>query len=253
MSGKPLLDNIAVVTGASMGLGRQMAIDLRHAGARVIGIARGADELVDITLDVGDAEAVHEAFDQILTQHGRIDVLINNAGIEERRSVLHTTPPDVERTMRVNFGGVVNCCLAAIPSMVRHGSGDIVNVSSAAGRSPVPGTAAYCASKAAIIAFSESMSYELASRGVRVHVLFPGYVPTRLSTKAVETGMTIPPKAVHRTAGQVSRAALRALGTDRFEINVARLETAAPVVRAIAPRLYRRGILRAQPVPPAGR
>src|SRR5439155_713600 len=94
------------------------------------------------------------------------------------RVMVETKLEDVDRVMRVNFGGMVNCTLAALPTMVRQGFGRIINVSSAVGRSPVPGEAAYGASKAAVIAFSESISYELEPKGVRDQVLFPGYVPT---------------------------------------------------------------------------
>src|SRR5947209_1070502 len=117
-------------------------------------------------------------------------------------------------------------------------------------RGPVPGGAAYAASKAGMIAFSESISYELAPKGIRVQVLFPGYVAdTRIAVQARAAGQTVPPRWVHRTAAQVSRAVLRALDDDAFEINAARLETLAPIVRAVAPALYRRAIVRTQPPP----
>lgn len=258
-----LRDKVAVVTGASMGIGRRIALDLARGGAVVVGVARGPEALSDLLtelhaanaaswvrlLDVSDAPGVRIAFEEIFARHGRVDILVNNAGIEERRPVLQASSDDVDRTMRINFGGTVNCTLAAVPVMVRQRFGRIVNVSSAAGRSPVPGTAAYCASKAAIIAFSESISYELEPHGVRVQVLFPGYVlGTRLTRGAAEAGMARPPKAVHRTDEDVSRAVLKALDSNKFEINVARLETAAPVFRSLFPRFYRKGIVRTQPV-----
>lgn len=258
-----LRDRVAVVTGASLGIGRSVALELASAGATVIGVARSPGPLNDLVselhqrspsswarpLDVADPAAVAAAFEDIVARHGRLDVLVNNAGIEERRPVQATTPEDVDRTMRINFSGTVHCCLAAVPVMVRQRAGRIVNVSSAAGRSPVPGTAAYCASKAAINAFSESISYELEPHGVRVQVLFPGYVPgTRLTDGAAAAGMARPPAAVHRTAEHVAKALVAGLGSDRFEINVARLETVAPVMRSLFPRLYRKGVVRTQPV-----
>ena len=259
-----LRDKVALVTGASMGIGRQIALDLARAGAVVVGVARGAEALAEllpalqslsprsevIPLDVAQANAVRGVVQGIVSRHGGLDILVNNAAVEERRSILATTLEDVDRVMRVNFGGMVNCTLAALPSMVRQGFGRIVNVSSAVGRSPVPGEAAYGASKAAMIAFSESISYELEPKGVRVQVLFPGYVPTTgIAMQARREGQALPPRWVHRTAEQVSRAVLRALDAGPFEINVARLETLAPIVRAVAPAIYRRAILRTQPPP----
>ena len=258
---------VAFVTGASMGIGRQLSLDLARGGAVVVGVARGVDALREllaalrpvsprseiVALDVADAARVREVIDDVVARHGRLDVLINNAAVEERRSILQTTLEDVERAMRVNFGGMVHCTLAALPAMVRQGAGRIVNVSSAVGRSPVERRSALShdrASKAAMIAFSESISYELAPKGIRVQVLFPGYVAdTRIAVQARAAGQTVPPRWVHRTAAQVSRAVLRALDDDAFEINAARLETLAPIVRAVAPALYRRAIVRTQPPP----
>ncbi|TMA61801.1 MAG: SDR family oxidoreductase [Deltaproteobacteria bacterium] len=259
-----LRDKVALVTGASMGIGRQISLDLARAGAVVVGVARGVEALrallpllqrtsprSEVTpLDVAEAAAVREVVEGVVSRHARLDILINNAAVEERRSILATTVEDVDRVMRVNFGGMVSCTLAALPAMVRQGFGRIINVSSAVGRSPVPGEAAYCASKAAMIAFSESISYELESKGVRVQVLFPGYVPTTgIAMQARREGQTLPPRWVHRTAEQVSRAVLRALDARAFEINVAPLETLAPIVRAVTPAVYRRAILRTQPPP----
>src|SRR5437870_7789310 len=209
-----LRDRVALVTGASMGIGRQISLDLARAGAVVVGVARGVEALRALLpllqsasprseilpLDVADAAAVRAAVERIVSRHARLDVLINNAAVEERRSILETKLEDVERVMRVNFGGMVNCTLAALPTLARQGFGRIVNVSSAVGRSPVPGEAAYCASKAAMIAFSESISYELEPKGVRVQVLFPGYVPTTgIATQARREGQALPPRWVHRT------------------------------------------------------
>ena len=259
-----LHDKVALVTGASMGIGRQISLDLARAGAVVVGVARGVEALGELLpllqrasprsevtpLDVAEADAVREVVQGVVSRHARLDILINNAAVEERRSILETKVEDVDRVMRVNFGGMVNCTLAALPSMVRQGFGRIVNVSSAVGRSPVPGEAAYGASKAAMIAFSESISYELEPKGVRVQVLFPGYVPTTgIATQARREGQALPPRWVHRSAEQVSRAVLRAIDSGPFEINVALLETLAPIVRAVTPGMYRRAILRTQPPP----
>jgi 3-oxoacyl-[acyl-carrier protein] reductase len=253
-----LAGRVALVTGASIGLGRRFALDLAASGATVIGIARTqslldalAAELGDNgwtrALDVADEHAVRTLVDEIIARHGRLDILINNAAIEERRDAIELDLESVRRTMRVNFEGTVASTLAAIPHMVARGEGWIVNMISGAGRTPIPHEAAYVASKAAVTGFSESISYELAPKGVRVKILSPGFVgSTRMAKRSVETGLPVPPKFVRRTEEQVSRALLRGLDTPGFEINCARAETIAVVTRALLPRIYRRSIVKSQ-------
>jgi short-subunit dehydrogenase len=124
--------------------------------------------------------------------------------------------------------------------MVARGRGVIVNVSSDSGRAPTAGTPAYAASKAALSAFTESVAHEVRPRGVHVHVLYPGWVPTGMGQRAVEEGMAMPPKAVRRTLEQVSALTLARMGGPAVDINAARVAVMAPVVRSLSPRLYRR-------------
>ena len=123
--------------------------------------------------------------------------------------------------------------------MLQRGSGIVVNVSSDHGRAPAPGTPAYSASKAAVSAFTESVAHECHGRGVHLHVLYPGWVPTPLGQAVVEAGMPQPPKVVQRSEQQVSSATLDRMGGAGIEINCARIATLAPVMRALAPALYR--------------
>jgi NAD(P)-dependent dehydrogenase (short-subunit alcohol dehydrogenase family) len=116
----------------------------------------------------------------------------------------------------------------------------VVNISSDHGRAPAPGTPAYSASKAALSAFTESVAHEVRDTGVRLHVLYPGWVPTPLGEGAVAQGMKQPPKAVRRTEDQISKLVLRRMGSDAVDINAARVAVMAPVVRSLSPRLYRR-------------
>jgi len=235
-----------------MGLGRRFALDLAAEGATVVGVARGAEALAALelagggftrSLDVSDETAVWNLVEEIVERAGRLDILINNAGIEERAPVGDLTPAAVRRTMDVNLYGVVNCTLAALPHMRAHGEGWIVNVSSGVARSPLPRQAAYSASKAAIVAFSEAISYEL-EPSIKVKVLSPGFVATtRMAQGSVEHGFKVPPKMVHRTEEQVSRALLRGLDGKSFEINCARAETL--VARALVPSFFRRNVLKA--------
>ena len=107
---------------------------------------------------------------------------------------------------------------------------------------PGPGNPAYAASKAALSAFTESLAFETEGRGVHLHVLYPGWVPTPMGQGAVDAGMPMPPKMVRRTEKQVSDLTLARIGGPDVDINAARVATLAPVARALVPRLYRRAL-----------
>ena len=242
----PYRDAIAVVTGASSGLGRRIALDLAARGAHVVGVARRAELLEGFAearpCDVTDLDAWAGLLADVERASGRIDVLVNAAGIERRKGVDTVTWDDVEETLTVNYRAAARGTLAVLPGMLRRGHGAVLNVSSDHGRAPGPMTPAYCASKAALSAFTESVAHEVAPRGVHAHVLYPGWVPTPLGQGAVDAGMPEPPRVVRRTEEQVSAAALDGIGRPGFEINVARVATLAPVMRALAPPLYRRSM-----------
>lgn len=237
---------VAVVTGASSGIGRRVAQDLMTRGAYVVGVSRRTIEMASLSealeCDLHDLNAWTSLLSGLENQHGRVDVLINAAGVERRKGIVDVTLGDVEDSLTVNFRAAATAMVQVLPGMVSRGHGAVLNVSSDHGRAPGPGTPAYCASKAALSAFTESVAHELAGSGVHVHVLYPGWVPTPLGQAAIETGMPRPPKIVTRTAEQVSQLALEAIGKPAIEINAARIATLAPVVRALAPALYRRSM-----------
>ena len=227
----------AVVTGASSGLGRRMALDLAARGAKVTGIARRPSEGVDsVQCDVSDVAAYRRVLDDI----GAVDVLVQAAAMERRTRVEEADFELYRRTMELNFFAAVAGTLAVVPGMVQRRRGVVVNISSDHGRAPAPGTPAYSASKAALSAFTESIAHEVRDRGVRLHVLYPGWVPTALGQGAVDQGMQKPPRAVRRTEEQISRLVLERMGSSAVDINAARVAVAAPVFRALAPRLYAR-------------
>jgi short-subunit dehydrogenase len=246
----PIPGAIAVVTGASSGLGRRMALDLAANGAVVTGIARReaplralATEMQRsspssgyIVCDVSDTDRFAGVLSETEALHGRVDLLINDAGIgepdddgiEKYRTVLDT-----------NFFAAVAGTLAVLPGMLDRRHGAVVNVSSDTGRAPGPGEPAYAASKAALSAFTESLSYEVDERGVHLHVLYPGFVPTPMTQSADPDKV---PKFVRRTEEQVSQTVLRGLGRPRVEIDATRIARLAPVARALVPGAYRRGV-----------
>jgi NAD(P)-dependent dehydrogenase (short-subunit alcohol dehydrogenase family) len=239
-------DAVAVVTGASSGLGRRLALDLAAAGAHVVGVARREDRLRRLGLDhrvcdVSDVAAYVDVLREVEERHGRVDVLLNVAGTG---GVVRHEMPSLATTrsvMEVNFFAPYAGMLAVLPGMRRRGSGVIANMSSDDARAPGPGAGDYCASKAALSAATESLAYEAARDGVRLHVVYPGWVPTEMGRHAVEHGgLAMPPRAARRTEEQVSDLVLRRLGGPRVEINCATLPLVAPLLRSVAPRTYHR-------------
>ena len=237
---------IAVVTGASSGLGRRLALDLAAAGADVIGVARREDRLQSLGLayrccDVGDVSSYVDLLRAVERERGRIDLLLNVAGVG---GVVRHEMPALEVTrqvMEVNFFASYAAMLAVLPGMRQRRHGVIANMSSDDARAPGPGAGDYCASKAALSAATESLAYESQPDEVRLHVIYPGWVPTEMGRHAVEHGgLAMPPRAARRTEEQVSRLVLRRLGDPRVEINCAALPLVAPVLRTRAPRTYHR-------------
>jgi len=134
--------------------------------------------------------------------------------------------------------------LAVIPGMIERGWGVVVNVSSDTARAPEPKQGAYAASKAAISAFSESVAHEVAPRGVHVHVLYPGWVPTAMGLSGNEDGGSLPPKMVRRTEQQVATLVADRMGGPHLDINAARLPLLAPIGRTLAPLTYQKAMRR---------
>jgi len=245
---------VCVVTGASSGLGRRFALDLAAAGAVVVGIARRQGLLDELEgqlkartpgsstrrCDVSDTDAFAAVLAEVEKEHGRIDVLVNDAGIGEPRG--EDDLAKFRSVMETNYFGAVAGTLAVLPGMGERRHGVVVNVSSDSGRAPGPGELAYGASKAALSAFTESMALRLWGTGVHLHVLYPGWVPTAMGSSALDDGMPMPPKVVRRTEEQVSRLLIARMGGPRIDIDAAVVARMAPVARALFPGLYRRGL-----------
>lgn len=183
---------VAVVTGAGSGIGRATAEALAQAGARVhVADIRGDD--ADATargiggvahvVDVTDADAVRALHDDVFGQDGRIDILHNNAGIAITRPIVEMTLEDWNRQLAVNLNGVIHGLHHFTPTMLAQGRGVIVNTASILGLIGVPFSAAYCASKFAIVGLSESADAELSPRGVRVLSVCPGMIDTNIVSR----------------------------------------------------------------------
>lgn len=178
------MDRIAVVTGASGGIGRATAKRFARAGYTVYNLSRHPDPdgaFRHIPTDVSDGEAVAAAFARIDREAGRIDVLVNNAGFGISGAAEFTETPEAERLFEVNFFGGLRCAQAAATRMRRQGGGRIVNVSSVAALFAIPFQAFYSASKSAVNALSLAMDNELRPFGIRVLAVMPGDVRTQFT------------------------------------------------------------------------
>lgn len=185
---------VALVTGGSRGIGLAIARALLDAGARVAitatsndsldGAVRelsAGDSLLAVRADVRRLDDVERAFGETASRFGGLDVLINNAGVGVFRPVADMTPEEWHRVIETNVTGVFYCCHAALPLLRSRGGGWIINISSLSGTNPFPEAAAYCASKAALNAFSESLMQEVRHDGIRVACIAPGSVRTEFS------------------------------------------------------------------------
>lgn len=220
---------IALVTGASSGIGAATARALAARGVTVGIIARRSERLAevleacrshapdsrswvaDLSNPAGAAALAEEAWETF----GRLDVLVNNAGIPMRRPVTRISLEEVERVMRVNYLSPVAMTLAVLPRMIERGSGTIVNVSSLGGRLGITTEAAYSASKFALCGFSEAMAADLDGTGVKVRLVLPGAIDTEIwdqpgNDPAFYAGPLTP-------ADEVANGIVEAIDSDHFE------------------------------------
>ena len=195
MSERPLEGKVAAVTGASSGIGEATAVALARAGAAVAIGARREDRLRELAeridaeggrarpfaVDVGDEASARGFVQGAHSELGRLDVLVNNAGVMLLGPIDGADTEQWRRMVDVNVLGLLYCTHAALPLMREQGGGDIVNVSSVAGRVAGPGSGVYNLTKFGVNAFSEALRQETAGSGIRVSVIEPGWVDTELA------------------------------------------------------------------------
>jgi 3-oxoacyl-[acyl-carrier protein] reductase len=198
MKAGALQGEVALVTGASRGIGHSIALALAAQGAMVVGTATGAPGVsaIDaglkaaggagrgIVLDVGDGAACDAAIADIEGREGAVSILVNNAGITRDTLLLRMKPEDWEAVISTNLGSVFRLSKAVLRGMMKARKGRIINIASVVGLIGNPGQANYCAAKAGIGGFTRSLAREVASRGITVNVVAPGFIDTDM-TKAL--------------------------------------------------------------------
>ena len=198
---KTLKGEIAFVTGASRGIGRAIALALGASGATVIGTATGSTGVASIdgtlkaagiagrgiALDVADGAACDAAIADVEAKEGAVSILVNNAGITRDMLLLRMKPEDWDAVIGTNLGSVFRLSKAVLRGMMKARKGRIVNIASVVGLIGNPGQANYCAAKAGIGGFTRSLAREVASRGITVNVVAPGFVDTDMTKALAES------------------------------------------------------------------
>ena len=196
---------VAIITGASSGIGAATALQLAQRGVRLSLLGRtperletvvsrakanGASDVLALPCDIRDEAQVASAIQETLRQFGRIDVLINSAGLSLNGEVDGYSLEDWRTVIETNLTGTFLTCRAVLPAMKQQRSGQIINISSGAGRKGIKQMAAYCASKFGVIGFTEALALEVRPHNIRVSVLLPGSVATNFSRTAKREALT---------------------------------------------------------------
>ena len=255
-------ERVVIVTGASSGIGRQVALDFAARAARLVISARRADALhavadecaarggtVEVMVgDIAERAFVESMATRAVERFGRLDVVVNNAGISKHKQIYAVTADELEYVMRVNFLAPALLTLAALPAMLRQGEGFLVNISSAAGKIPPPREAIYAASKFALNGLTEGLWLDLEGSNIHCAVINVGPIDTEIWRKTDEPtryrGKKYPPS-------RVSAAVFECIERRRHEVWVPRRLFGTWLLRVVAPGWFRRGAAGWDPVPPA--
>ena len=243
----PILDGrVAVVTGGGRGIGRAIALLLAPNGAAVALTGRNGERLEAVaaeigalggcalaqTGDVSDHQQVRATFDAIRAQLGPVDILVNNAGTTASNKFVNTDDETWERIMRVNATGPFYCCREVIPAMIERRWGRIINIASVAGLHGLPYSAAYSASKHALLGLTRSIALEHASYGITANAICPGWTETDMLADSLGTIVA----RTGRTLDEARASILAMSGQSRFvraeEVAAAALELARPDLQA---------------------
>ncbi len=199
-----LVGQVAIVTGASRGIGRAIALQLAEVGAKVAinyassnaaadglvnQIIDSGGEAISIQADVSKADQIDSLFATVMAKWGRVDILVNNAGITRDTLLLRMKPEDWQAVIDTNLTGVFLCTRAVSKIMLKQKSGRIINIASVAGQMGNPGQANYSAAKAGVIGFTKTVAKELSSRGITVNAVAPGFIATDMTNDLKAEGI----------------------------------------------------------------
>lgn len=226
-------NKVVLITGASSGIGQSSSVQFAKKGARLVLVARNKDKLKKVAedlkkfndsilickCDVSDKTQVAQMSETVLKKFGSVDVLVNNAGFAIFGSVSNLTIEEIESQMATNYFGMVYCIKQFLPIMIKNKSGHIVNVASVAASFGLPGIASYCASKFAMLGFSEGLKHELKGTGVGITVVSPIMVRTNFFDHPSFRNMPqYSPTSI--SAEKVAKAITKAANSPRLEIVV---------------------------------
>jgi len=207
---------IALITGGGRGIGRAIAHAFAREGARIAVAARTAEQVeqvaaeignnaIALVCDVADSQSVTRMFADARERLGDPNILVNNAGVAESATLVNTTDEFWQRHLAINLSGTFYCTRAAMPSMLKNKWGRVINIASIAGKHGAPYIAAYSASKHGVLGFTRSIALEVATTGVTVNAICPGYVDTEMVSRGVDKIVTTTGRTVEQALDSITK------------------------------------------------